>query len=175
MVNIDTGSDIEGFRRFLISSTCLSFIPESYLADTEVFPEKEGVTGSIYVEAADKVTLRTIRDITFINARDILGIIYNSKSGNTQIKWRQIREDTGRVTGEASGNSLVNLLTARVITEEYAAELTRDVSTASSDQVSIENEEPTAEGGSPRADVEAASTTSETPDAAETPRIGDDA
>ena len=44
MVNIDTGSDLEGFRRFLISSTCLSLIPESYLADTEVFPEKEGIT-----------------------------------------------------------------------------------------------------------------------------------
>ena len=48
--------------------------------------------GSIYVEAADKVTLKKIRDITFVNAKDILGIIYNSKSGNTALKWRQIKK-----------------------------------------------------------------------------------
>lgn len=73
MVYIDTTAPLEGFRRFLIGSTCLSFMPESYLRDPEVFPEKEGQYGSIYVEAADKVTLKKIREITFINARDILG------------------------------------------------------------------------------------------------------
>ena len=79
------------------------------------------------------------------------------------------------MTGEASGNSLVNLLTARVITSEYAEALAHDISTAPNDQGSSEGEEPTAEGGLPRADVEAASTTSETPDGAVPPRIGDDA
>ncbi len=39
-----------------------------------------------------------------------LGIIYNSKSGNTSLKWRQIRRNNGKVTGEASANSLTNLL-----------------------------------------------------------------
>jgi hypothetical protein len=87
----------------------MSFIPEGYLRDPEVFPEKEGETGSIYIEAADKVSLKTIRDITFVNARDILGIIYVSKSGNTKLKWRESRGDLGKVSGEASTNSLVNL------------------------------------------------------------------
>lgn len=123
MVHIDTTASLESFRWFLINSTCMSFIPEGYLRDPEVFPEKEGDAGSIYVEAADKVTLKKIRMINFINAKDVLGIIYTSKSGNTNLKWRQTREKTGRVIGEASANSLVNLLAARVITKEYADEL----------------------------------------------------
>jgi hypothetical protein len=100
-------------------------MPESYIPDPEVFPEKEGEQGSIYVEAGDKVTLKKIREITFINARDVLGILYLSKSGNTRLKWRQIRGETGRVTGEASANSIVNLLTVGVITSEYAEELAK--------------------------------------------------
>ncbi len=123
MVHIDTTASLESFRRFLIVSTCKSYIPESYWRDNEVFPEREGEQGSIYIEAADKVTLKKIRDVTFINARDVLGIIYVSKSGNTKLKWRQIRGKMGKVTGEASANSLVNLLTARVLSREYAEQL----------------------------------------------------
>lgn len=118
MVELDLTCYLEGFRRFLISSTCRSFIPESYLRDPEVFPEKQGDQGSIYVEAVDKVDLKKIRDITFVNARDILGIIYTSKSGNTKLKWRQLRGSTGRLTGSASANSLVNLSMARIISAE---------------------------------------------------------
>ena len=123
MVKVETTSALESFRRFLINSTCASYIPESYLYDSEVFPEKDGETGSIYIEAADKVTLKKERDITFINVRDVLGIIYQSKSGSTKLKWRQIRGRGGKVTGEASTNSLVNLITAKVIDQEYAVEL----------------------------------------------------
>ena len=123
MVKVETTSALESFRRFLINSTCASYIPESYLYDPEVFPEKDGETGSIYIEAADKVTLKKERDITFINVRDVLGIIYKSKSGSTSLKWRQIHGRGGKVTGEASTNSLVNLITAKVIDQEYAVEL----------------------------------------------------
>ncbi|MBI3840840.1 MAG: hypothetical protein HY297_02630 [Thaumarchaeota archaeon] len=118
MVDLDTTCYLEGFRRFLISSTCRSFIPESYLHDPEVFPEKAGDQGSIYVEAVDKVDLKKIRDVTFVNARDILGIIYTSKSGNTKLKWRELRGRTGRLTGQASNNSLVNLSMARIISPD---------------------------------------------------------
>ncbi|MHB1908295.1 MAG: hypothetical protein ACYCQJ_05405 [Nitrososphaerales archaeon] len=123
MVLIDTTCELDSFRHFLIQSTCMSFIPEGYLRDEEVFPEKEGETGSIYIEAADKVTLKQIRDITFVNARDILGIIYVSKSGNTRLKWRENRGTMGKVTGEASTNSLVNLFSARVLSREYTDQL----------------------------------------------------
>ena len=119
MVYIDTTTALENFRRFLINSTCASYIPESYLYDPEVFPEKDGETESIYIEAADKVTLKKVRDITFVNAKDVLGIIYNSKSGNTSLKWRQIRHNNGKASGEASSNSLVNLAQSGVITLEW--------------------------------------------------------
>ncbi|QQG48008.1 MAG: hypothetical protein HY247_04335 [archaeon] len=118
MVEIDLTCHLEGFRRFLISSTCRSFIPESYLRDDEVFPEKAGDQGSIYVEAVDKVDLKKIRDVTFVNAKDILGIIYTSKSGNTKLKWRELRGRTGRLTGEASNNSLVNMSMARILSPQ---------------------------------------------------------
>ncbi len=118
MVQLDLTCNLEGFRRFLINSTCRSFVPESYFRDPEVFPEKAGDQGSIYVEAVDKVDLKKIRDITFVNARDILGIIYTSKSGNTKLKWREQRGLFGRLTGEASANSLVNLSMARILSPD---------------------------------------------------------
>ena len=58
MVAIDTPASLESFRRFIIASTCSSFAPKSYLDDFEVFAEREESLGSIYVEAADKVTLK---------------------------------------------------------------------------------------------------------------------
>ena len=119
MVEIDAPSSLESFRRFIIASTCSSFAPRSYLEDPEVFAEREDSLGSIYVEAADKVTLKKIREITFVNAKDVLGVIYSSKSGNTSLKWRQTRKNTGKVTGEASSNSLVNLVEGGVITLEW--------------------------------------------------------
>ena len=119
MVEIDAPSSLESFRRFIIASTCSSFSPKSYLGDPEVFAEREEDLGSIYVEAADKVTLKKIREITFVNAKDVLGIIYSSKSGNTSLKWRQIRKNNGKVTGEASSNSLVNLAEGGVITIDW--------------------------------------------------------
>ena len=125
MVQINAPSSLDNFRKFVIASTCSSFAPNSYMDDIEVFPEREESLGSIYVEAADKVTLKKIRDITFVNARDVLGIIYNSKSGNTSLKWRQIRRNNGKVVGKASSNSLVNLAQSGVITLDWVENYVR--------------------------------------------------
>ncbi len=119
LVNIDTTASLENFRKFIIVSTCKSFIPESYFRDYEVFPEREEGPGAIYIEAVDKVTLKRIREMTFVNAKDILGIIYSSKSGNTRLKWRQIRKKSGKVNGTASPNALVNLVESGVLTQEW--------------------------------------------------------
>ena len=119
MVEINSPSSLENFRRFTFTSTCSSYAPRSYLEDSEVFPEREEKLGAIYVEAADKMTLKKIREITFVNAKDVLGIIYSSKSGNTSLKWRQIRRNSGKVVGEASTNSLVNLAECGVITLDW--------------------------------------------------------
>ncbi len=94
-------------------------MPESYMHDFEIFPEREEGPGAIYIEAADKVTLKKIREMTFVNAKEVLGIIYSSKSGNTQLKWRQTRRKNGKVTGEASPNALVNLVESGVITQDW--------------------------------------------------------
>ena len=125
MVEINAPSSLDNFRKFVIASTCSSFAPNSYIDDIEVFPEREENLGSIYVEAADKVTLKKIRDITFVNARDVLGIIYNSKSGKTSLKWRQIRRNNGKVVGQASSNSLVNLAQSGVITLDWVENYVR--------------------------------------------------
>jgi hypothetical protein len=119
LVQIETTASLESFRKFIIISTCRSFIPESYLHDYEVFPEREEGPGAIYIEAADKVTLKKIREMTFVNAKEILGIIYSSKSGNTQLKWRQTRRRIGKVQGFASPNALVNLVESGVLTQEW--------------------------------------------------------
>ena len=145
-MEIDLTCNLEGFRRFLINSTCRSFIPESYLRDPEVFPEKQGDQGSIYVEAVDKVDLKKIRDITFINARDVLGIIYTSKSGNTKLKWRELRGRIGRMSGTASANSLVNLSMARIISPD-------DVETIMANQPAQEEEQPPEQQASPPTDA----------------------
>lgn len=119
LVLIEAACSLESFRRFIIISTCRSFIPENYMHDFELFPEREEGPGAIYIEAVDKVTLKKIREMTFVNAKEVLGIIYSSKTGNTQLKWRQTRRKNGKVTGEASPNALVNLVESGVITQEW--------------------------------------------------------
>ena len=135
MVTIDTPASLESFRRFIISSTCKSYVPRSYLDDFEVFAEREDSLGSIYVEAADKVTLKKIRDITFVNDRDVLGVIYNSKSGNTSLKWRQLRRNNGKVTGEASTNSLTNLAETGVLTLDWVENYLKKKSEEKTDEI----------------------------------------
>jgi hypothetical protein len=129
MVEVNVEATLERFRMFLIYSTCRSYIPESYFRDPEVFPERESVMGAIYVEATDKASLKKIRDITFVNARDVLGVIYESKSGNTKLRWRQTRGSFGRVSGVASANALTNLINSGVVTREYVEKVVSQMNT----------------------------------------------
>jgi len=55
----------------------------------------------------------------------VLGIIYNSRSGNTKLNWRQTRRNNGKVTGEASSKSLVNLAQSGVITLDWVENYVR--------------------------------------------------
>ena len=109
MAKLETTCSLESFRRFMIASTCRSFIPPEHEAEPSVFPERSREQGTMYVEAEDKSTLNKLNDITFVQVSYVLGIIYNSKSGHTQLKWRQIKGDVGRLSGEASTNTMVNL------------------------------------------------------------------
>jgi len=119
VVKIEMRTTLERFRRFVILNTCYSFIPRGYLQDPSIFPEREGSPGRIYVEALSKLDLGTIRDIKFVKAFEVLGVIYSSKSGNTNLIWRQVRGTIGKITGEASPNSIVNLIEAGVLPKSY--------------------------------------------------------
>jgi len=119
-MKIEAVCDLENFRGFMILSTCQSFMPDELAEDYSVFPERASQIGTMYVEAEDKETVRVEGELSFVRVSSVLGIIYNSKSGRTKLKWRSIKGDLGKVTGEASPNSLVNLYAARVLDRSYA-------------------------------------------------------
>ena len=120
MVKIDSVCDLDRFRRFMIMSTCQSYIPIELDNDETIYPERSSENGTMYVEAEDKETVHQIRDLRFSRVSNVLGIIYNSKSGRTQLKWRHLKGRIGRLTGEASPNTLVNLFASQALPESYA-------------------------------------------------------
>lgn len=119
-MRIDALCYLSRFREFMILGTCKSFLPSEYADNEKVFPERGSEKGIMYVEAEDKETLQTINDITFVRVSEVLGVIYTSKSGRTRLKWRNIKGDLGRLTGETSSNSLVNLYTSGALDKSYA-------------------------------------------------------
>ncbi len=120
MVQIDSVCDLDRFRRFMIMSTCQSYIPLELDQDETVYPERSADSGTMYVEAEDKETVGQMRDIRFTRVSNVLGIIYNSKSGRTRLKWRYLKGRVGRLSGEASPNTLVNLFASQALSESYA-------------------------------------------------------
>jgi hypothetical protein len=118
-MKIDVICSLYNFREFMIISMCYSFIPPNLLHNEKIFPERTIGQGTVYVEAEDKQTIQKMREITFVQISDVLGIIYNSKSGRTRLKWRSLRDDLGKLTGEASSNSLVNLFASGTLAEDY--------------------------------------------------------
>ncbi len=104
----------------MIMSTCQSYIPLDLDEDETIYPERSSDNGTMYVEAEDKETIQQIREIRFTRVSNVLGIIYNSKSGRTQLKWRHLKGRVGRLSGEASPNTLVNLFTSQALQESYA-------------------------------------------------------
>lgn len=119
MVHIDTTSSLESFRKFIIFSTCKSLIPSNYNRDPDMFPERDTGPGDIYIEAVDKLMVKKLKEITFVNAKEILGMIYSWKTGNTILKWRQLKNKNGKVIGEASHNALANVVESGVLTKQW--------------------------------------------------------
>jgi len=95
-------------------------MPSELDEDETVYPERSSDKGTMYVEAEDKETIQQIREIRFTRVSNVLGVIYNSKSGRTQLKWRHLKGRMGRLSGEASTNTLVNLFASRALSESYA-------------------------------------------------------
>jgi len=113
----------------VILNTCRSFIPPGYLKDPSIFPERDAEEGRIYVEAASKLELGQIRNVRFVKVAEVLGVIYKSKSGNTDLIWRQVRGNIGKVVGEASPNSIVNLIEAGVLPRSTVRRMIEELST----------------------------------------------
>ncbi|MEM2909995.1 MAG: hypothetical protein QXO01_02865 [Nitrososphaerota archaeon] len=138
MTKIETKTTLEKFRRFVISNCCASFIPKEYMEDPTIFPERDPSEGAIHVEAVSKVFLDQIRNVRFVKVADVLGVLYSSKSGNTNLKWRQTKGNVGKLTGDASPNSIVNLLHAGILTSSQIQQM---LSTLKSSQQDTESEE----------------------------------
>lgn len=86
--------------------------------DPDMLPERDTEPGDIYIEAVDKLIIKKLREITFVNAKEIFGIIYSSKTGNTISKWRQLKNNNGKAKGEASPSALANLMASGVLTKQ---------------------------------------------------------
>jgi len=84
-----------------------------------MFPERDTGPGDIYIEAVDKLMVKKLKEITFVNAKEILGMIYSWKTGNTILKWRQLKNKNGKVIGEASHNALANVVESGVLTKQW--------------------------------------------------------
>jgi len=109
-MKIEVYCTLEEVKKFLIESTCKTFIPREYAKDPNILFERNPEEGRIHIEAEEKEELERIRNLVFVRVKNVYKILYNSKSGNTKLTWKQIYRDLGKLYGEASGNTLVNLL-----------------------------------------------------------------
>ena len=110
MPKIEVYCTLDEMKRFLIESTAKNKLPRKYMQGSEILFERRQEQGKIYIEADEKDDIEEIQDLIIVKATNVLGIQYQSKSGRTNLIWRQIHKDLGKLTGLASGNTLVNLL-----------------------------------------------------------------
>jgi|Deesub1362A_J573_1020465.scaffolds.fasta_scaffold00001_305 hypothetical protein len=110
MPKIEVYCTLEEVKRFLVESTAKNKLPRKYIVDPKYMFERRQEQGKIYIEADEKKDVEEIQDLVVVEVDNVLGISYESKSGRTKLIWRQIHKDLGKLTGIASGNTLVNLL-----------------------------------------------------------------
>ena len=110
MLHIDAQCSLSSFRRFLMTA-CNA--PKEYRNKFNWFPERVEITGVTYVEAEDKATRVHVDMMQIVEPENIAGIMYNSRSGKTSLKWRRGRP--GRIRGKASQASVSILVRCGVI------------------------------------------------------------
>ena len=113
-------------KTYLIESTCKNFIPMQYLDDPTTLIERKNTDSKIHVEAEKKEDVTEIGEISFVKAENIIGIFYNSKSGNTSLIWIQLYGELGKMTGVCSNNTLVNLFSIGIRNIETITEKSED-------------------------------------------------
>lgn len=105
---------MEELRRFLLISTSKGEVVQKYIKDPSLFVERRAERGRIYIEAGNKVDVERVNDIVIVKVEDVYGVQYTSKSGRTKLIWSQVYKDLGKLVGNASGNTLVNLLSCGI-------------------------------------------------------------
>ena len=114
---IDRIIPLEKFRRFLIYACYFPNdrkIIEILLSNKKFFLIREG-KGKIEI-IADEIFPYIFREnIAIVNAKNIKEIHYNSKSGNTRLKWIKINEYAGRLIGVASFRTLMNFYYSKML------------------------------------------------------------
>jgi hypothetical protein len=98
------------FRRFLFKAAYPKATRE-LVDNPRILIERDmNPAGRIYVEADGKETLfETEEGIHIVRVRYVVGIIYNSISGNTELRWRD-NKPRGKVWGHITRRSLGLLL-----------------------------------------------------------------
>ena len=118
-MKIEVSCSLQDFRMFMIQSMCKTFMKDEFYQDPEIFPERLEESGITYVEAEDKETIEITPDVRFVKAKEVSSIVYESKSGQTKLIWNRIEGDIGKLKGEASLNSVVNLVSNHILDESY--------------------------------------------------------
>jgi hypothetical protein len=98
------------FRRFLFKSAYPQATRE-LLENPRILIERDTNPGQIHVEADGKDILFEAEDgIRIVSVKHVLGVIYHSRSGNTELRWRDDKP-RGRLWGHVTRRSLGLLLT----------------------------------------------------------------
>jgi len=84
------------------------------MENKNVLFERRQEIGRIYVEAEYKKDIDKVDELVIVEVNNVLGIKYRSRSGRTELIWRQIYGELGKLSGRASGNTIVNLLEAGI-------------------------------------------------------------
>lgn len=113
LIHIQGDSGYNAFRRFLFKSAYPQADRELFL-NPRILIERDEKPGRIYVEADGKETLYQAEEhIRIISIRYVIGIIYQSRSGNTVLRWRD-NKPTGKVWGHVTPRSLGTLLSCSI-------------------------------------------------------------
>lgn len=91
---------------------------------------RQTLVRDIYIDAVETFMIKTLKEITYANARKISEVIDSFKPGETVRKRRQTRKDSGKVMSKAFNNALIKImnqeLSQKKMVERYR--FSRDIS-----------------------------------------------
>lgn len=119
MAHIETTYSWDSFRKFIVTSTYKSFIPNNYIKNPELFPQGGKGYDNIYKEDNGKFTLNKSKEVTVVNAKRVIWNTHSTKMESTNSEWRYIKKKNRKFIGEASTSASVNLTKSKVLTRKW--------------------------------------------------------